>query len=224
MPSNTSAIGLDFGTTNTVLARPSATGGNGVEAQMFRHGNETFSAFRSVLALWQEQDEAGLSTRADAGPWAIERFIADPEDCRILQSFKTFAASRAFRNTTIAGQTYAFEDLLSAFFRKFCEHAGTAPESLPRRLILGRPVAFAGANPDEALAAERYEAAFAPFGFSEIHHVYEPVAAAYFYAQRLTRDATVLVADFGAAHRISRSSIFRATPRERWQRRSPNRA
>ena len=29
------------------------------------------------------------------------------------------------------------------------------------------------------------------------HHVYEPVAAAYYFAQRLQRDATVLVADFG---------------------------
>lgn len=189
------AIGLDFGTTNTVLARPKP--GGGAEAQMFRHENEEFSAFRSVLALWQERDEAGLSTRTDAGPWAIERFIADPEDCRILQSFKTFAASKAFRNTTIAGRTYAFEDLLAAFFRKFCEHAGMGVETLPRRLILGRPVAFAGYNPDEALAAERYEAAFSQFGFTEIHHVYEPVAAAYFYAQRLKKDATVLVADFG---------------------------
>jgi hypothetical chaperone protein len=189
------AIGLDFGTTNTVLARPKA--GGGVEAQMFRHGNDEFSAFRSVLALWQEQDEAGLSSRTEAGPWAIEHFIADPEDCRILQSFKTFAASKAFRNTTIAGRTYAFEDLLAAFFRKFCEHAGANLEALPKRLIVGRPVAFAGYNPDEALAAERYEAAFSQFGFTEIHHVYEPVAAAYYYAQRLKKEATVLVADFG---------------------------
>lgn len=195
MPPAEPAIGLDFGTTNTVLAR--ALPGGAVEAQMFRHDNQAFSAFRSVLALWQEQDDAGLSTRTEAGPWAIERFIADPLDCRILQSFKTFAASHAFRSTTIAGRAYTFEDLLTAFFRKFCEHAGTPAESLPKRLILGRPVAFAGANPDEALAAQRYEAAFRPFGFTEIHHVYEPVAAAFFYAQRLTRDATVLVADFG---------------------------
>ncbi len=35
------------------------------------------------------------------------------------------------------------------------------------------------------------------FGFPEIHFVYEPVAAAFYFAQNLKADATVLVADFG---------------------------
>ena len=34
-------------------------------------------------------------------------------------------------------------------------------------------------------------------GFPEIHYVFEPVAAAYYFAQSLKSDATVLVADFG---------------------------
>jgi hypothetical chaperone protein len=44
---------------------------------------------------------------------------------------------------------------------------------------------------------QRYEAALAPFGFARIRQVYEPVAAAFFYAQTLEDSATVLVADFG---------------------------
>jgi hypothetical chaperone protein len=44
---------------------------------------------------------------------------------------------------------------------------------------------------------QRYEAALAPFGFARIRQVYEPVAAAFFYAQTLEQDAVVLVADFG---------------------------
>ena len=73
-------------------------------------------------------------------------------------------------------------------------HAGV---DFPKRVVIGRPVSFAGASPDEALARERYEAALRAVGFEEIHHVYEPVAAAYFFAQRLNTDATILVADFG---------------------------
>ena len=61
----------------------------------------------------------------------------------------------------------------------------------------GRPVHFAGANPDPALATERYNEALTRFGFPEIHFVYEPVAAAFYFAQNLKADATVLVADFG---------------------------
>jgi hypothetical chaperone protein len=68
---------------------------------------------------------------------------------------------------------------------------------LPPRVIVGRPVTFAGGNPDEALALQRYEAAFQRLGFTDIRYSYEPVGAAFFFARQLKQDATVLVADFG---------------------------
>ena len=76
-------------------------------------------------------------------------------------------------------------------------------------MVIGRPVSFAGAAPDEALARARYEVALRTIGFEEIHHVYEPVAAAYYFAQRLNTDATILVADFGGG--TSDFSIVRFT-------------
>lgn len=188
-------LGLDFGTTNTVLARPNDSGA--IEAVAFRHDNDAFTAFRSVLAFWQEPGEEGLAPAFDAGPWAIDRFVAEPLDTRFLQSFKTFAASKAFQNTYIDRRPYTFEDLLAAFFARFRTHADGRLSNLPKRIVLGRPVTFAGASPDPALAARRYEAAMSRFGFEEFHHVYEPVAAAFYFAERLTSDATVLVADFG---------------------------
>lgn len=189
------SLGLDFGTTNTVAARVAADGR--AQPSMFTHGNEQFSAFRSLLCFWQDVHQGRAETLVDAGPWAIEHLIDEPGDCRFLQSFKTFAANAGFRHTTIYGQNYQFEDLLAAFFEKFRAHAGPQAAQWPRRLVLGRPVTFAGPNPDAALARQRYDAAFERFGFEEIHHVHEPVAAAYFFAQRLASAATVLVADFG---------------------------
>ena len=47
------------------------------------------------------------------------------------------------------------------------------------------------------MATARYNEALTRFGFPEIHYVYEPVAAAFYFAQNLKADATVLVADFG---------------------------
>ena len=43
----------------------------------------------------------------------------------------------------------------------------------------------------------RYQAALSRFGYTQVHYVYEPVAAAYWFAQSLQGDATILVADFG---------------------------
>jgi hypothetical chaperone protein len=188
-------IGLDFGTTNSVAAMLSADGtSNPIE---FQHNANTLSVFRSVLCFWEEQSGRATLRLDTAGPWAIERFIDDPHDCRLVQSFKSFAASRLFNETLIFGKRYAFEDLLSAFLYNFWKNTSLNNDMLPKRIIMGRPVSFVGANPDEVLAIKRYDAALRRFGFNEIHYVYEPVAAAFFFAQRITHDANVLVADFG---------------------------
>lgn len=185
-------IGLDFGTTNTVATR---IGGNGeVDAVHFEHNGEAFDAFRSVLCFSEADHDAGRRTQIDAGPWATDRFVELGGDCRFIQSFKTFAASPLFTDTLIYNRRLKFEDLLANFLKQMRGHAGI---EFPKRVVIGRPVSFAGAAPDEKLARTRYEAALRLMGFEEIHHVYEPVAAAYFFAQRLTADATILVADFG---------------------------
>lgn len=188
----TQSIGLDFGTTNTVATMVNTQGQ--VEAVHFRHHEDAFDAFRSVLCFSEADDAAGRKTKVDAGPWAIEQFVELAGDCRFIQSFKTFAASPLFTDTLIYNRRLKFEDLLGSFLRQVRGHAGI---DFPKRVVIGRPVSFAGASPDEALARTRYEAALRTLGFEEIHHVYEPVAAAYFFAQRLKADATILVADFG---------------------------
>lgn len=200
------AIGLDFGTTNTVATVAEARGD--AKALAFTHKNNIESAFRSVLCFWKDFDDEDLRRHeVEAGPWAIDQFLELGGDCRFIQSFKTFAASPLFTETSIYGKAYAFEDLLATFLGKFQAHTGAA---LPPRVVMGRPVRFAGAQPDEALARTRYEAALRRIGFTHIDHVYEPVAAAYFFAQRLKKDATILVADFGGG--TSDFSIVRFSP------------
>ena len=207
-PPKSLALGLDFGTTNTVVATSSSA--SVAQVLPFTLDARTHSTFRSAMCFWDEDSDASRSLRFEAGPWAIERFIDDPLDCRFLQSFKTFAASKSFTETHIHGKKFTFEDLLTAFIEKLRAHAGPALADLPLQLVAGRPVAFAGVNPNEKLALERYERAFRRVGFEEITYVYEPVAAAYFFAQRLTRAATVLVADFGGG--TSDFSIIRFEP------------
>lgn len=187
------SLGVDFGTTNTVLAIAGEAG----PAELARFGapgGEIF-AFRSALSFQQPHDRPGERLIA-AGPFAIEAYAEDPAETRFIQSFKTFAASASFTETQILGRRYRFEDLLSTFLLKLREDViGGLPT--PRRVIVGRPVVFAGASPDEDLALARYETAFRRLGFEEIRYAYEPVGAAFFFARALSGDATVLVGDFG---------------------------
>lgn len=198
-----STLGLDFGTTNSVASL--AHGDGSTEAMHFSHGGDVFSACRSVLCFWRDEDEA--RAMMEIGPWAIDQFLELGGDCRFIQSFKTFAASPLFVSTVIQNRNWQFEDLLAAYLRRLSERSGVP---WPSQVVMGRPVRFAGAQPDEALAQKRYETALKRLGFETVHHVYEPVAAAFFYAQRLTEAATILVADFGGG--TSDFSIIRFDP------------
>lgn len=189
------SLGLDFGTTNTVLswAHPHAS----ADPVVFRFLSSLLFSFRSALCFWDEGDEHQPMVRNEAGPWAIQRFIELSADCRFIQSLKSFAASRLFEQTYVFGRAYRFEDLFNTFFSTLRRHAHPQLDHLPRDLLVGRPVEYAGSRPDASLAMQRYQSALAPFGFERIRQVYEPVAAAFFYAQTLEDSATVLVADFG---------------------------
>lgn len=187
-----SALGLDFGTTNSVLAVA-----EGASTRSIVMESPAGKADSTRTALSFQKDSGPLPLRIEAGQAAIREFIDNPGECRFLQSIKTFAASALFQGTLIFAKRYDFEDLMHGFLARLREYAGGEWNDSLQRIVVGRPVQFAGANPDEKLAVERYNRALLRFGFPEVHHVYEPVAAAFYFARKLKSDATVLVADFG---------------------------
>ena len=123
---------------------------------------------------------------------------------RFVQSLKTYLASRAFTDTRLYGTRFTIEALVATFLRDL-----TAGEALHAPVVSGRPVVFAGANADEALALARLRTAYAEAGLHAVDLAYEPLGAAYWYARDLRRDETVLVADFGGG--TSDFSLLRFT-------------
>jgi hypothetical chaperone protein len=195
MPSDDFSIGIDFGTSNTVVALADSDGN--VEALTFDHRDGSLKVYVTALCFWDERHGNGLRTHVEGGPWAIDQFLEGLHAHRFIQSFKTFAASATFQETRIFRERYRFEDLLSTFLRTLVRHGGSRLDWSARNVLIGRPVRFAGFNPDDDLAMRRYRAAFGKLGADHARYVYEPVGAAFFYARRLDHDATVLVADFG---------------------------
>ncbi|WP_421580361.1 Hsp70 family protein [Shinella sp. M31] len=189
------ALGLDFGTTNTVLAL--ASGGGETQSMHFTSSVGETDTMRTALSFMKDPVLGAQALKVEAGQAAIRQFIDNPGDCRFLQSIKTFAASALFQGTLVFARRHTFDDLMEVFLRRLKAYAGTDWPGEVSRLVAGRPVQFAGASPDPNLALERYNEALTRLGFPEIHYVYEPVAAAYYFAQTLKSDATVLVADFG---------------------------
>jgi hypothetical chaperone protein len=186
-------LGLDFGTTNTVAAL--ATGSNAPTLIDFAGPEATASVFRSALCFW-EDEAASFGVSNEAGPFAIAEYLAWPQGSRFVQSFKTVAASESFEHASIFEKRYRFEDFGRLFLNRLVAHANSSLDAKPDRIVVGRPVVFAGSRPNPVLARERYDRMFEGQG-AEIHYIYEPLGAAFTYATRLQSAATILVADFG---------------------------
>ncbi|UZK66187.1 Hsp70 family protein [Sphingomonas sp. M1-B02] len=191
MPHPPFSLGLDFGTTNSVAAVARSDASELVPLQTPIGMGDVF---RSALCFWEDESASG-GVAYEAGPWAIAEYLEYPQGSRFLQSFKSVAASANFEHATIFERRYRFEDLGRRFLEKMAARAGGAMQGAAR-IVVGRPVEYAGHRPDEALARRRYDMMFEMLG-AELHYAYEPLGAAYSYASRVTEPATILVADFG---------------------------
>ena len=103
------SIGIDFGTTNTVVAIAAPDGR--VETITFAHGGETLGLYVTALAFIDEGGRRGGVTRVEGGPWAIEQFLETTFPHRFIQSFKSFAASASFQETRIFRERLRFEEV-----------------------------------------------------------------------------------------------------------------
>ncbi len=203
-------IGIDFGTTNSVIAIADDAGqvhamswpnvaldaGQDVEAT----DPATTSTYRTALTFRTQTVEGVRTTSTRAGPAALAWALDPAGNQRFVQSIKTHLGSSAFRETRIFGQKFTLEGLIALFLRHLVAE-GVLPDgaALPTDVAMaaGRPVVFAGDRPDEALAVSRLAGAYEAAGLGTPELVYEPLGAAYWYARGQTQPQTVLVADFG---------------------------
>ncbi len=202
----TRLIGIDFGTTNSVVSVLGANGGT--QTARFALGAAEFDVFRTVLSFWREEAGGRSSLHHAAGPHAIEAYLDDPVDNRLIMSMKTYLAQRSFTQTNIFGRIFTLEQMIALFLQALLgnRHEGA-------RITAGRPVRFAGEFADDAFGEERLRASYAAAGFADIDVAFEPEAAGYRFTRTLTAPATVLVGDFGGG--TSDFSLLRFTPGER---------
>jgi hypothetical chaperone protein len=186
------AIGIDFGTTNTVVAYADATG---VVVQRFQSQDTLVTNFNSVI-FFPEDDSIGGG--AVVGPAAMEAYFNHDACGRLLQSLKSFLTS-SFESTRIGTKRYTLEDLIALIFRGVLAEIPSERISADKSIIVGRPVEFVNAETEEEnrRAEERLRTACAQVGLTAVSFEYEPVAAAFSYEQGLNEDQLLLVGDFG---------------------------
>ena len=195
-------IGIDFGTTNSVVAIQQPDGS--VRTARFPGG---LDVFRTVLCFWRQLAPGRAGIAHAAGPAAIDAYVDDPLDTRLIMSMKTYLAQRSFTQTQIYGRIHTLEQLVALFLRALLEGIGVTGA----RIISGRPVRFAGEQADDTLGEARLREGYRQAGLGEIDVAFEPEAAGHRFTRALDAPATVLIGDFGGG--TSDFSLLRFEPR-----------
>jgi hypothetical chaperone protein len=195
-------IGVDFGTTNSVvtLLRPDGS----VATVRHAFGSAELDVIRSVLCFWNDGARDRIVLRSAVGPAAIEAYLDDPLESRLMMSLKTYLAQRSFTETRVFGRPFTLEDLIGLFLRAIL------PAPRDAVLVAGRPVRFAGEAADDTFGEQRLRASYAAADWPDVQTALEPEAAGYRFARGLNAPATVLIGDFGGG--TSDFSVLRFAP------------
>jgi hypothetical chaperone protein len=196
-------IGIDFGTTNSSVALARDDGR--IEPVRFKTVDGTTETYRSVLYF--EPRSPGIG-----GPTAIERYLAADEKGRLIQSLKSFLASRIFTGTSVFGKQFSLEDLITIMLRDIRLQSEAQIGAFEGPIAVGRPIHYSNANGDEdnQFAIDRLHRALTKAGIGPVIFEYEPVAAASFYESTLDHNELVLIGDFGGG--TSDFSLLRLGP------------
>jgi hypothetical chaperone protein len=196
-------IGIDFGTTNSSVALARDDGS--IESVQFRTTAGTTETYRSVLYF--EPGAPGIG-----GPVAIERYLEADDKGRLIQSLKSFLASRVFTGTSVYGKQFPLEDLITIMLREIRVQSESQIGAFDGPIAVGRPIHYANADSEEdnQFALGRLNRALAKAGIGPVIFEYEPVAAAFFYESSLDHDELILIGDFGGG--TSDFSILRVGP------------
>jgi hypothetical chaperone protein len=203
-------LGLDFGTTNSSIARVTGTGD--VEVVQFPAPIGLTESFRSLLYLERHREGGRTTIKNWSGPEGIERYLHSDEKGRLIQSLKSFLASRSLQSTEIFGRQFRLEALIARILKDIRTVAGKRFGSDLPPVVVGRPIRFVSAESeaDDEYAISRLRESLNEAGFSRVSFEFEPVGAAYHYESTLEKDELILIGDFGGG--TSDFSLLRVGP------------
>ncbi|MES2633429.1 MAG: Hsp70 family protein [Pseudomonadota bacterium] len=185
--SKAEALGIDFGTSNSAisyvgpdgLARlvPLEVGEGSIPSAVFFNAEERTIHFgRDAIALYL----SGV-------------------DGRLMRSLKSLLGSSLLHEQTRVPEGMVnFQDVISRFLKELATRANRHLGHEVRRVVIGRPVHFVDDAPQrDKQAQQALTKAATAAGFDEVSFELEPIAAAFDYERRVTRESLILIVDIG---------------------------
>jgi len=181
------AIGIDFGTSNSAAAW---VGPDGLAQALALEG----SAATIPTAIFFNLEDRSTHFGRDA----IALYLAGV-DGRLMRSLKSILGSSLMREPTeIGNQQVSFEDIITLFLAELGTRAERQMGAAPGRVTIGRPIRFVDDDSErDAQAEASLRCAARNAGLGEVDFQYEPIAAAFDYERRISRETLVLTVDIG---------------------------
>lgn len=186
-PLRTPAIGIDFGTSNSAVSYASP----GEAARLLPIEG---SATTLPTALFFNAEDRSTHFGRDA----IALYLSGIEG-RLMRSLKSLLGSPLMQEkTAVYDGLVSFEDIIARFLHELVSRAERELGTRPERVVIGRPVHFVDddAKRDQRAEESMRHAARAA-GLRDVSFQYEPIAAAFDYEQRVTRESLILIVDIG---------------------------
>jgi hypothetical chaperone protein len=184
---NNILYGIDFGTTNSVLAIYDESKGEIID---------TISV-PSILYFPENHDPTNPISYY-VGNEAILHYVQEGMKGRFMKSIKRVLPNSSFLETRIHNQKYTAADLVSLILKALKDKADQIVGFTCEKVVMGRPVFFDDYNTlKDDLAQKRLLQAAQKVGFTEVRFQFEPIGAAFLYERTIKQKEKVLVADLG---------------------------
>lgn len=181
-------LAIDFGTSNSLVT--AANQDEVFEPVPLDSYASDPSLFRSLIYFPTAQ-------KAYYGTEAIQRFIENQCEGRLIRSIKKQLPVRSFVGTWVEDRPLNLEDLIALFLGEMRTRACKHFDCDIDKAVIGRPARFSLNDIDDQFAQRRLEEAAKRAGFKAVSFCPEPLAAAYEFRGQIEDTKNVLVADFG---------------------------
>ncbi len=204
-----SVCAIDFGTSNSAICLPQASGVRLVDLEAGYRTMPT-AAFYSIEGLAGHEDPHVYYGRAAVGAYVTG------QEGRLMRSMKSILGSTLANQATDVGggRALPYLDVVSGYLRHLKTLAEREAGQALSKVVLGRPVFFVDDDPQrDASAQAALTKAARSVGFTDISFQFEPIAAALDYESSIADEQVVMVADIGGG--TSDFSLVRVSPKRR---------
>lgn len=124
-------------------------------------------------------------------------YVDELKPGRLLQYLKTALRKEGYKGTQVFERHYSAGDLAKTYLTLLKQRAEDVLGESIHAATLGRPVKFSESAEQDQKAEETLRQAAHEAGFTEVDFELEPIAAALYYEQSISKPQNVVIFDFG---------------------------